>query len=447
MNLKKGFIIIIVVASLAIIVLIILCLIEVGSSEILQTRVNNNIISAEYVAMAGAERMYGRLKSLQSSDVTWPQPTLTGAVSTGTLTTGNFTANANTFSSDVFAIVSQGVVNGRAVTVTVKYGYTASSTAPSTLGAGGSISLSGTHGTGNKKSWVHADGPLDSGHGITINDLVQVQGPMNENQTIAMPSFWLYTKFDTTNTGFAYSDGGTGSITRAEALVQNPAMIATFDTNDVNGDGVIDDKDAFYYYYTSYLDQPANNMLGQDLAIGPGDIYYFSGDQNFEPGSIPSGTPIIFVDGNVNILFNSSEWWGAACNNTIIATGTITITQPSNGGNDTLTLVAYGDVITGGEHSFGGVNGNLIVYTNGNFIADYGGKTNGTVLAKGDIIINTQAASGQGENFNRDFKRLHGDWTEPLGLPSGYRVVTIQFIIKDETGATGGSYKPMWQRD
>lgn len=201
---------------------------------------------------------------------------------------------------------------------------------------------------------------------------------------------------------------------------------------------MINDKDAFVAYYTVELNK-------QNLNIGEGQSAYYNGTQNFSPTSIPSGTPIIFVNGDANILFSDTSWWGKNTNHTLVATGDINIVQPTNRNQQTLTLISYGDVNTGGVHAFSGIQGNMVVYANGNINGYYGGKTNGAFFAGENVNFDTVLAIPG--LLNRDISRGSTDWANasalPLGLPPGYDRISSQFVIKNEkTGFT-----PVWQRE
>src|SRR3989338_6388902 len=132
---KKGFVIIIVVAFLAALILVAWVIVNIGLSEILQTRTRNDLASAYYAARAGAEMMYLNLKSkgADPEGLTWAQlfQPISGSVQvpvegSTAITVGNYSATAgliNGNDSDEFGIVSNGTVNGRTSRVTVKYYY------------------------------------------------------------------------------------------------------------------------------------------------------------------------------------------------------------------------------------------------------------------------------------------------------------------------------------
>ncbi len=445
-----------VMAFLLVISLVLGVIINLGCAEILQTRVANDLASAQYVALAGAERMYAKLKSQEGNTITWPQTISQTSVTTlpsGGTTVGTFTATANTITSSRFGIVSEGVVNGRRATVTVKYGMNSPFTNGHPIGSIGPMTLAG-----NRwlifRSWIRAEGPIASGSTITTNNYVQVSGSTLQNQSFTPPSFWY--KWDTVNqqwtqktVGDANGDGQSladtnsdGKITVADAG-GDQALVDIFTADDTYSDGEVNEKDAFYTYYTKELNTKEN------LGIAPGEAHYYNGNQDFNPTSVPSGTPIIFVNGNADILFSDTSWWGAASNHTVVAMGDITTIQPTNGSDDTLALISYGDVVTGGVNFFANIKGNLVVYANGNFSALYGGKSNGSLFAKGSVDIDTvYPVPGL---LNRDIAKGTLDWGDsanwPLGLPPNYNRITLNFTILNENADEAMvGYKPRTQR-
>lgn len=448
---KNGFVIIIVLAFLFIFILAAWVVMDIGCGEILQTRTQNNSLSAYYVASTGAEMMYARLRNRPGE---LPPQELSGTVSTafsGGNNVGTFTARADLISSELLGVVSQGTVNGQTSRVTVKYKVIPHYTNGATMGSVGPMSMGGRR-LGGIRSWVRVDGPLASGSTITSNDYVQIRhGDVLENQNIAAPSFWwklvnpdtnewsAKTKYDVygTNDPARYITDVTGDnkVTIDDAL-GDEARKAVFRTNDINGDGEVNDKDAFVAYYTVEL----NKM---NLGIAPGESNYYSSGVEFVPGDVPQGRTIIFVNGNVDIAYNDQNWARYACDHTIVATGNITIVQPTNGSDDRLTLVAYGDVITGGVRAFGGVTGTLDVYANGDFNAYYGGRIDGTIATGGNINIDTVLPiPGM---LNRDMNRGSDNWDNaedrPLGLPIFASTLPVTFELDELT------QKVVWERN
>lgn len=437
MRKRQGFIIIIVVALTALTMLIAWAIVNIGLGEILQSRVRNDFQSAFYIASAGAEYMYATLKA--SSVVTWAQ-TVSGTLTVGGTAIGTFSATANTVSSNEFCIVSTGTVSGRSETVIVKYGFSANFTGGVPLGSIGDMTLEGA----SQPAKLKIEGPAMSNGEIEQIGAVTIANGAMEHQHLQVPNFWTGATFDTNNDGsFAVDSDWDGVVTREEAIAQN--MEPAFNQDNVVNDDRVSDKDAFYYYYTTYLNNAANNGLGQDLGIGQGGTYYYSSDQSFNVNSVPNSVPIIFVNGNAAINQNDQNWQGSdVLNHTIVVMGDLNITQPTNRPGDVLTIVAYGNIyMTGEMGNQGGTIGDIIMYTNGNFVAENGGKTNASILAKGTLTINTI-----GDDQGKDHRMLNAstiDWTDPnarpLGLPPGYAVISSSFIIDNES-----TYKSIWQR-
>lgn len=451
MNMKKGFILIVVIAFLAVLIITAVVIVSFGCSEMIQTRARNDSAAAYYTAVSGAEMMFARLRSLVDTTVMWPQ-SISGHVNTqgaGSTSGNSFNATADTISQDVLGIVSEGIANGRHARVTVKYGFNSTFTSGFPIGCMGPIDLKGAK-LLFLKSWVRAEGPIASGSTVTTNSVARVSGDILQNQSFQAPSFWQ--KYDTaTSTWSSKAVGdtnGDGSyliditsdsqVTVADAG-GDQAKIDIFTADDTYTDGVVNEKDAYYTYYTSEL----NSALG--LGIGPGEEHYYSGSQVFEPDSVPAGTSIIFVNGDVDISFSDTEWWGGAIDHTIVTMGDISIIQPTNGSDDVLTLVAYGDVTTGGVRAFGGVRGEFVVYANGNFNAYYGGRTDGTIFAKDGVLIDTVLPIPG--LLNRDLNRSSLDWADPanwpIGLPPGYNRLSLIFTLTDESA----DYAPRWQNE
>lgn len=418
---RKGFVIVIVIAFLTILLLVAWVVIDIGCGEVLQTRMQNDSLSAYYVAQAGTEMMYARLRNRPNE---LPPQTLTGSVATrfaGGQTVGTFTARADLISTDLLGITSEGTVRGHKSKVSAKYKIIPHYTNGAPVGSVGPMTLYGQRLLGFR-SWVRVDGPITSGSTITTNNYVQVRrGDILENQSLVAPSFWMKydadsdtwsqkATYDTFGTGSYITDvNQDGTVTIADAG-GDPANEAIFRTNDINSDGEVNDKDAFITYYTVELNKQA-------LGLGNGESNHYEGDQAFGPGDVPQGRTIIFVNGNVNIGFNDQNWSGYACDHTIAATGDIMIVQPTNGSDDRLTLVAYGDVNTGGVRAFGGVRGNLDIYANGDFNAYFGGRTNGTILAKDNVYIDTVLPIPG--LLNRDINRGTDNWDDPANRPLG----------------------------
>jgi len=463
---KKGFAIILALALVTIFLLIGSAIVSISCGEIIQSRNYNDSACAYYMAVAGAEQMYARLRNIQALNqtVTWPlRPSNLRNVSIQMdgSTLGTFTVTAElTGQTDEFAIISTGAANGRTVTVTVKYGYSSTYTNGVPIGSIGPMNFAG-------RRWfiftsrVYADGPIESASTISpsvsspnSSPYVQFNGDVVPNMTdLSRPSFWYkYDQstnswsqkavYDTNGDGQFVSDIDNNGYVDASDCAGDPIKLANLNIDDTNNDGRVDNKDAFITYYTVELNT-ANN-----LGINPGGANYYSGDVNLGPYSIPTGVSMIFVDGDVNVVFNAQKWWPAASDIAIISTEDITIVQPVNGSDDRMTLVAYNNINTGGINlgDLADVDGNMNVYANNNFNAILGGSTNGSIMAGGSTNVVTGLPSFL---FNRDLNQGTDSWSDPtrkpVGLPPNYPTISRPFSIKSENLSSTG-YKPRWQK-
>ncbi|MCX5665514.1 MAG: type II secretion system protein [Candidatus Omnitrophica bacterium] len=483
MRRNKGFILLLVLASMAILILAGTTLINIGTSEMGQARRDTDHMNAYCGAVSGAERLYAHLKSQRNQNIDWANQVSSGTVTAAgkTLATYNAAAYPISYNSaaktGVLGIISTGISGGATSRITVKYGYTATSIGPAPVSSAGNIVLTGHLDDSNKKnpksSSVYIEGPLLAGPGgtVTINgptNLVTVNGGSQNNVGgISDLSFWLNEPFNTKGTSYVFSDADAsgnplGYVTKAMAEAQagttdkTDSKLATFYTNDINGDLVIDEKDAFIYYYTQYLDQ-ANN-----LDIAPGEINYFSPvttpasfkdhinvhgkrvklldidtSSQLNKRAVPKGTEIIFVDGDLFINKTDTKWKGGAFTHTIVCTGNVDIFQPTNDANDTLAVVALGDVtICGRDTGNSQLKGNFIVYTAGNFTALMGGTSHNAIFAEGTVTIDTVDANKKND---RTMYNLLGTWTPPMGLPPGYRTIYFNFALDTSV------YKTEWE--
>ncbi len=468
---KKGFVIILVIGLIAALILLAWVVIDLGCGESLQTKTRNDLVKAYYVAEAGAERMYAKLKNVSNISTNnptflmtvFPQTISSTTMQIGSTTIGSYSATASTTSDpNTFVIVSNGTVNGRTTRLTVKYGYTTSYNNGVPVGCGGNIVMVG-HGPSWWPASVSATGPIEAKGTISPSSnsnsvYVQYTGDVTQNKTdLSTPSFWLYNKFDTTGNAPAYSDANNDGRVTVDEVPATPAEQAKFAANDVYppasgstlaGDGIINDKDAFFYYYAYYLNN--NNRTGSSLGINPGGTNYYdpsSGTKDFGPWTVPAGTSIVFVDGNSRILFSGTNWTTGSADLTIVSMGTTTIVEPINGTDDRLTLISYGDIYTGGEGLFGSVKGDLVMYSSGDVNMVFGGNTQGSTFASQNMNVDTELPFGL---FARQIKQGSNnfDWSDPskipLGIPPGYRQVVKKFEIKGSGGA--GGYKPRWQK-
>jgi hypothetical protein len=442
---KKGFVIIIVIAFLSVLVLVAWVVVDIGCGEILQTKVRNDSSSAYYAAIAGAEMMYAKLNT---SRVDLPI-TLTGNLMTrsaGGQTVGTFTVTADTSTTETVGIISEGAVGSSKARTTVKYKFAPDYLNGSPLGCLGPMEL-----YGQKwwifKSYVRSNSDLVTGGTVTKNDYVQIAGSISQNQPIEPPSFWWQydqssgvwsskSHFDTDGDSLYVKDiGNDGNATLDEAA--NDAERAAFILDDINNDNMVNDLDAFESYYNVELNK-------QNLGIGVGQSGYYNGTQTFGPGDVPAGRNIIFVKGDVNILYNDQNWSGGACDHTIVSTGNITIVQPINGIDDRLTLVSYGDVNTGGVNLFGSVKGNIDIYANGDFNAYFGGTSNGTILAKDGVYVDTvlPVPAFLNRNLNKGTDNWWNDPAQvPLGLPQRYNTISAANTM------LAAAQDPVWEKN
>lgn len=448
---RKGFVIIIVIAFLTVLILLAWVVVDIGCGEILHTKTRNDSLSAYYAAIAGAEMMYAHLNTSHVNlPYTLPGPGILATRSSGGQTVGTFTVSAGAITTDILEIVSEGTVGGHKARATVKYKFAPSYLNGAPIGCLGPMTMSGRK-WWILTSWVRSNSDLVTGGTLTKNDYVQIAGTISQNQPIETPHFWWKydaasdcwsqkATYDTLGTGVYITDvNGDGNVTIADAL-GDAAGEAIFRTNDINSDGEVNDKDAFVSYYTVELNK-------KNLGLAPGEAGYYEGNQAFGPGDVPSGKIIIFVNGDVNILFNDQNWSKGACDHTIVSTGDITIIQPVNGSDDRLTLVSYGDVSTGGLNFFGSVKGNLDVYANSSFNAYYGGTSNGTILAKDSVDVDTVLAIPA--FLNRNLNKGTDNWwadpaNMPLGLPQHYNTVTSSnTTLADAQDPTRG----LWEKN
>jgi len=463
---NKGFTIILAMSLIAAFLIVASAIVGVSCGEIVQASMYSDTSSAYYLAVAGAERMYAYLKNIQALNqtITWPlRPSGFNNVTVqmGGSNVGTYTATAElTGQAGEFAIVSSGTAKGHTSIVTVKYGYSSTYTNGIPLGSMGPMNFSGSR-------WfiftsrVYADGPIESASTISpsascpnSSPYVQYNGDVVPNMSgLGSPSYWYkYDQptnswsqkqvFDTDGNGQFVNDTTGKGYVNADDCAGDPVKLATFNADDTNDDDRVDNKDAFITYYTTELNT-ANN-----LGINPGGPNYYSGDKNLGPYTIPTGVSMIFVDGDVNIIFNAQKWWPTASDIAIISTQDITVVQPVNGSDDRMTLVAYDDVITGGINlgDIADVDGNVNIYANDDFNAVLGGSTNGSIMTGGNINVQTGLPSFL---FNRDLNQGTDSWFDPtrrpVGLPPSYPEVSKPFSIKAENFSALG-YKPRWQR-
>lgn len=506
MKTRGGFTFIIVLFFTAAVVTAVTAMVAVGTSEMRQAKADNDRTVAYYAAVSGAERMYAHLKAEHNNDVNLNEQAVNGNVTMSSTTIASYSATASSISYDsstkkgVLGISSIAAANNHISHVTAKYNYTASSSGPAPLTSIGDVTLTGHIEYDNKgkvksSSSIYLEGLLQTGPGSSVtiaepSDLVTVNGGIESNVSGIEPlTFWLdeadrsggiktspteTPNYDITGVQASgsiapFSDAdSTGSVTEAMAIAQavnadgspDAARLATFYTNDINDDNVIDQKDAFIYYYTRFLNLAQHNTTEQNLDIGPGEVFYFSPAS--DPGAfkdhvnahgntakllevddfvqlkkreVPSGTAIIFVDGDLYIDKTDTKWKDGDFQHTIVCTGEVAINRPKNDSGDTFTIVSLGDItISGKDTGKAQLNGNFIAYTKGDFTALKGGVSHSAIFAEGNINIDTYDAK---KNSDRTMYNLLGEWSSPLGLPLGYRIITYEFDLNDK--------KPTWE--
>jgi hypothetical protein len=415
-------------------------IVSFGCSELLATRMRNDLlVSAYYVAISGCELMYADLKSTTNPD--WGTP-LSGTLSVGSNTVGTYSAVATKKDTDEFYIVSNGTVSGHTATATVLLGYFEEYSGPLNIGAVGAVTLNGA----STQAKIKMDGPAASNSTVTIEGRVAISNDpaVIENAAIPKVTFWLNEPFNTHNRspaegGYAYDSNSDGVVTLAEAADQD--KITQFTADDVNSDGVVDGKDAFIYYYTGYLNNPANNITGSGLNISPGEARYYAGGQTFTSSSIPDSVPIIFVNGDCTITIND----GSTTDHTVVILGNLTLHQPNNSPGDRNTYVVWGNVSTDGEMgNAGGTAGDIVIFANGNIDKQGGGKMNASMFCNGSLNIDTAGDTGKKHLMMSKLTEVWSDAASaPLGIPPGYPAnITSGFTVKNQT-----NYPPVWQRE
>ncbi|MFA5255851.1 MAG: hypothetical protein WC419_04040, partial [Candidatus Omnitrophota bacterium] len=451
---------------------------SLGCGEAMQSKTRNDRISASYLAEGGAERMFARLNHMADLNiVSLPQHISETNVVVDGKTVGKYKVDAyDTGGAGVFTIVSTATVNNAQKVITVRYGYENNSKNGLPVGCLGGITMRGTPPLlFIRASTVSADGPLESATSINPagtdpSKYVTYSGDARINPELGKSNFWVHEPFNTDgNSNYVKDVNHNGEAVIEEAA--NDEERAAFSADDINSDGKVDSKDAFVYYYTRYLSDPAcpANYTGTDLGMDPtkdSHPNYYTGDQNFgEPllgggGYLSADKRIVFVNGNVEIVLNAQKYRssiftdGIESDIVVISTGNISIAQPTNDSNDRLTLIAYGNVNTGSVDlgKIASIRGNLVVWAGGDFDANYGGKTNGSIMANGAIDVNTLLPSTLCDRELRKGTNYY-DWNDPakmpLGLPPGFSVNLWDFLIKNEVLSEDSmgtnEYRPRWQ--
>jgi hypothetical protein len=374
--------------------------------------------------------MYAYLKTRDT--VVW-DPAMSGNVTVGGSTIGNFSTRAVQMDADELCIISVGTVNNRSATATVQYGYLSSFQGPVPIASIGPMTLNGA----SNPAKLIIEGPAMSNSAVTTSGTVDISNGTVNMAGLPVVNFWL--------PAYGVDTGGDNMVSLQEA--QDQGTEEQFQIADADNDDLVTEKEAFVYYYTVFFNDPANNRTGAALNIAPGQSYYYSGDRTFNKGDVPKTVPIIFVDGNVTVNYNDQNWTGSgSLNHTIVASGTINISQPTNKPGDTLALFAYGNINnTGTMGDKGSTIGDIVIYTHGNYTATGGGKANASIFAEGSCIVDT-VGDDKGKD-HRVINLLTVEWDtdadRPLGLPPGYPAnISFGFSVKNQS-----TYPPVWQRD
>ncbi len=310
-------------------------------------------VQSLYAAAAGIEKALWELK-VGNRGPTWRPANFSGSLSGGSY---NFSITDH--SGSEIEIISTGnigastkTIQQRSLKIDVFY--------LNSLVSNGDISLTGAQTSfffWTWNSYLNINGPVTTAGSINIGTNTTINGTQTEGATVNMPGY--------PNVGV-----------------------------DVDGDGDVDARDDFIGYYTGWTDGGGTYHNG----IVPNDgNHRYTGDQNFNPGTGHGldDKDIIFVgdggvgdSGDVNILINAGWWGGGAKDLTVVATGDINISLPANGSDDRCTLISWQDTnIPLDLGSWQDVN--LIIYANQNVDIKYGGAINGTIVAGGDLNIDT----------------------------------------------------------
>lgn len=310
-------------------------------------------VQSLYTAATGIERALWGLK-VGNNGPTWRPANFSGSLSGGSY---NFSITDHSINQ--IEIISTGNIGASTKTIRQR-SLKIDTTYLNSLVSKGDISLTGAQTSflfWTWNSYLNINGPVTTEGSINIGINTTINGTQTEGAVVNMPDY--------PNVGV-----------------------------DVDGDGNVNERDDFIGYYTGWTDGGGTYHDG----IVPNDgNHRYIGDQDFNP-SAASGLAdkdIIFVGdggvgspGNANILINAGWWGGGAKDLTVVATGDINITIPANGSDDRLTLIAWEDtnipLDLGSWHDV-----NLIMYANENVDIKFGGAINGTIVAGGDINIDT----------------------------------------------------------
>jgi hypothetical protein len=471
MDNRRGFVLIIVMVFVLVLAIGSAAIYFMVNSELIQVSRQVSQTKAFYAAEGGSEILFASISS-DPENATYQQ--ITGALGgyAYAASTGNIYAHPGHPGDDTWGLIkvsSTGTVNGIAREVEVEYEVHDIDWAnPSLMTSGETLELQG-HKERVWFFWVYAgvdvEGPVASGGDVTVQDptdAVTITGQKVEDVTLPPPQFMQ--GFDANRDDGEITDtNGDGEITYDEIPVDPetglpfPDQEAIFLGDDVNGDNVVNEKDGFTHYYTkvaNYAYDIDDDGINDDLGMDPDAAShpnYYSGNQTFGPGgfleTIPADTNIVFVDGDVDIVFNPDSWGGGARDITVVSTGDTTIVEPCNGDDDRLTLINYGDVATGGINVefIDIIDSNLNVYAHGDFYAYYGGDTEGTLSTQGVIDVDTIVADWTGFLYSREIGNNDNIIEDPpIGLPpmdeddtgqefaQNFCRIPVDFIIENE---------------
>jgi hypothetical protein len=149
------------------------------------------------------------------------------------------------------------------------------------------------------------------------------------------------------------------------------------------------------------------------------DTVYWA-DKSFGVSSNGDDTPIIFVEGDVEINKNVDKYWEKSLDMAIIATGNITVTSGTTEEDDRLVLVAFKDVTMVGNGLADALN--AIILAGRRFKTSCTGSPGGTCVINGFVLawdMDLKGHDPQDEgpvtfgwhvNASFDVVSLHGGW-------------------------------------
>lgn len=426
---KKGFVIIIVLAFLAILSILAVIIVSFGFGELTQTNTRNDFERAYYLAISGAQMQYLYYTEQGVTDLAEQEVVLDSSTEEKGYFDPIAYPSAQNGEVDIVSrgYVNKGSIHQHTVTIVAKYPQSPSIASINTMTFAGHRIFIFTSRVFVNESVGTNTPPISTNQYVSLPEYRKVPNP-----GLTPLSFWMdadgnpKTVYDTNGNGDFITDrNGDGQVTIDDAIAMaagDPALEMLYrgyfmaDNVYHPGGGTtfgpINALDAFYQYYTNDLNykDPLN-----PLGINPGGVNYYSGDQTFGPWSVPNDKKIIFVDGNVDIWFNAQNWGGGAKDLTIVSTRNVNLDLPLNGSDDRLTLITYNNVSIL-SLSFFSMDGDLVVQANNDFIANWGGKTNGSMFANNRVTVDTGIVSAL---FTRTLKKEKFDRSDPGQWPLG----------------------------